>query len=207
MKTNYTQSGFTLVETLITIFIFSIIMMGTSLMLKDILVNAKQQYGVIDSIDQARRIANSFVNEIRNVTYGANGSYPLNVTSDTEIIFFSTTQKNDGTISRIRYYILNNILYKGITLPAGSPPSYVGQPETITTLITKMSLSANPLFYYYNGDYGGTGNSLVQPVNKNQIKFVKINLTVLKQLTATSNTTFTVSAGASMRNLKNNLDN
>lgn len=202
-----TQSGFTLVETIMTIFIFSLLMLGTSLMLKDILANSRQQYGVIDSVDQARKIANTFTNELRNSTYGVNGSYPLNEASNIQIIFFSTAPKNNGTISRVRYYMSGNTLYKGITDPAGNPPSYAGQTEVITTLSTKMSLSANPLFYYYDGSYNGSGTSLSQPVNLNQVKFIKINLIVLKQLTATSSDTFTVSAGASMRNLKTNLGN
>ncbi len=182
-------------------------MLGTSLMLRDILVNTRQQYKVIDNTDQARRVGNSFINELRNATYGASGAYPINEASDNQIVFFSTTQKNSGVISKIRYYISNNILYKGVVNPAGSPPSYNGQPEVVTTLITSMSLGGNPLFYYYDSNYNGNGNPLTQPVNLNQIKFIKINLTVLKQLTATSNTTFTVLAGASIRNLKTNLGN
>jgi len=201
------QSGFTLVETIMTIFIFSVIMLGTSLMLRDILANTRQQYGVIDSVDGARRVANNFVKEIRNGTYGANGAYPINQATGTQLIFFSSASNTSGVISKIRYYISNNTLYKGVTNPAGSPLSYNGQTETITTLLTKMSLGSNSLFYYYDGNYDGQGSPLTSPVNINQIKFVKINLTVLKQLTATSNTTFTVSAGASIRNLKINLGN
>lgn len=200
------QSGFTLAETIMTIFIFSIIMLGTSLMLKDILVNSRQQYGVIDNVDQARRVADNFIKELRNITYGINGAYPISQASDTQVIFFSTAIKNNGTVTKVRYYVLNNILYKGTTDPGSSPLPYSG-PETITTLSTKMSLGANPLFYYYDGNYNGDGSPLSQPVNLNKIKFIKINLIVLKELAASSNTTFTVSAGASMRNLKDNLGN
>lgn len=200
------QSGFTLMETIMTIFIFSIIMLGTSLLLKDILVNIRQQYGVIDNVDQARRTADNFVKELRNITYGINGAYPISQASDTQVIFFSTAIKNNGTVTKVRYYVLNNTLYKGTIDPGSSASPYSGQ-ETITTLSTKMSLGSNPLFYYYDGNYNGEGSPLSQPVNLNQIKFIKINLIVLKELTASSNTTFTVSAGSSMRNLKDNLGN
>jgi prepilin-type N-terminal cleavage/methylation domain-containing protein len=201
------KSGFTLVETLFTIFIFSLLMMGTTLMMKDILSTSRQQLDMMTNTDQARMIANNFVTELRNATYGANGAYPINQAGDNQVIFFSTGIKNNGTISRIRYYISGNTLYKGVTNPAGSPLSYNGQPETITALSTEMSMSGNPLFYYYDGNYNGSGNSLSQPVNINVVKFIKINLVVLKELTANSTNTFTVSAGASLRNLKNNLGN
>lgn len=181
-------------------------MLGTSLLLKDILVNIRQQYGVIDNVDQARRTADNFVKELRNITYGINGAYPISQASDTQVIFFSTAIKNNGTVTKVRYYVLNNTLYKGTIDPGSSASPYSGQ-ETITTLSTKMSLGSNPLFYYYDGNYNGEGSPLSQPVNLNQIKFIKINLIVLKELTASSNTTFTVSAGSSMRNLKDNLGN
>lgn len=203
------QSGFTLVETLFTIFIFSILMMGTTLMMKDIFTVSRLQFGVLTNVDQARRTANTFVNELRNAAYGANGAYPVNQVGDNQIIFFSTTPLNNGTISKVRYYlnITGDTLYKGVTNPAGNPPSYTGQPETITTLSTDMSLGSNPLFYYYDGNYNGSGNALSQPVNINVVKFIKINLIVLKRLVENSSDTFSVSAGASIRNLKTNLGN
>ena len=70
-----------------------------------------------------------------------------------------------------------------------------------------MSMGGNPLFSYYDGNYNGSGSPLSQPVNINVIRFVKINLTVLKDVTPNSTNTFTVTAGASIRNLKTNLGN
>ena len=201
------QSGFTLVETLFTIFIFTILMLGITLMMRDIFSVGRQEFGILTNVDQARRVADTFVKEIRNGAYGANGAYPINQATDNQIIFFSTAPNNNGTISKIRYYLSGNTLYKGITNAAGSPLSYNGQPEVITTLSNEMSMGSNPLFYYYDGNYNGNGNSLNQPVNINVIKFVKINLIVLKELTKDSGNTFTVSAGGSIRNLKNNLGN
>jgi prepilin-type N-terminal cleavage/methylation domain-containing protein len=202
-----TQSGFTLVETLFTILIFTILMLGTTLMMKDIFSVSRQQFGVLTNVNQAIRVSNNFVDELRNGAYGANGSYPINQATDNQIIFFSSAPKDNGTISKIRYYISNNSLYEGITNPAGSPPSYNGQTETITTLSTAMSMGSNPLFYYYDGNYNGSGSPLSQPVNINVVKFVKINLTVLKNLVQNGSATFTVTAGASIRNLKSNLGN
>ncbi len=194
-------------ETLFTIFVFTLVMLGATLMIKDLLIFSKQQYGVLTNVDQARRIGNAFANELRNSAYGANGAYPINQATDNQIIFFSTAPRGNGTISKVRYYISGNTLSKGITDPAGSPLSYNGQTETITDLSTEMSMGGNPLFYYYDGNYNGSGNSLAQPVNINVVKFIKINLIVLKELARNGSSTFTVTAGASMRNLKTNLGN
>lgn len=182
-------------------------MMGTTLMLKAILTSSRQQSLGIGNLDQARRIASTFVNELRNSSYGINGSYPINQAGDTQLIFFSTAPKNDGTVSRIRYYMSGGILYKGVIHPSGNPLIYNSSTEVNTPLLSSLSLGSNPLFYYYDGNHDGTTNALVQPVNINQIKFIKINLIVLKQDVQNNNTTTTISAGATLRNLKTNLGN
>ena len=199
------QSGFTLLETLITIFIFSLLLIGTTLLIKNIFSVSEQQNGILSNTNKATLISENFADEIRNATYGADGSYPINQAGDNELIFYSTAENDNGIVSQIRYFISGNTLYKGITNPAGDPLSYNGQPEIITTLSTQMSMGSNPLFYYYDGNYNGTGNALADPVNINVVRFIQINLTVLKDVTPTGNETFTVTAGASIRNLKTNL--
>jgi prepilin-type N-terminal cleavage/methylation domain-containing protein len=198
--------GFTLIETVVTIFIFGVLMMGITLLLRNILVTSQTRNAGLGNVEQARRVASTFVNELRNSAYGVNGAYPINQAGDTQIIFFSTAPKNDGTVSRVRYYISGNTLYKGIINPSGSPSGYSGS-ETSTTLLSNLSLGSNPLFYYYDGNYNGTTSALAQQVNINQVKFVKINLIVLKQDVMKGTTTTTVSAGANVRNLKTNLGN
>jgi type II secretory pathway pseudopilin PulG len=200
------QLGFTLIETLLTIFVFALLVEGTTLLIKNIFTVSEQQNGILSNTNQATLISGTFVNELRNATYGANGAYPINQATNSQLIFYSAAP-NGSTVSQIRYFISGNTLYKGITNPAGTPLSYSGQPETITTLSTQMSMGSNPLFYYYDGTYNGTGNALSQPVNINAVRFIQINLIVNKDVTATGTSTFTVTAGASLRNLKTNLGN
>ena len=201
------QSGFTLVETLITIFIFGLLVTGITLMIRNIFSVSEQQHGILSNTNQATLISSAFVNELRNATYGANGAYPINQATNNQFIFYSTIPSGNGTVSQIRYYLTGSTLYKGITNPGGSPLSYVGQTEKIITLTTDMSMGSNALFTYYDGTYNGNGSALTQPVNINSVRFVKISLTVLKDVTPTGNSTFTVSSGASIRNLKTNLGN
>jgi prepilin-type N-terminal cleavage/methylation domain-containing protein len=204
---NNLEKGFTLVETMVVIFVFGIVASGTTLMLKNIFVNVRQQSMSMDNVDLARKAANNFVNEMRNASYGANGAYPINQAGDTQIIFFSTAPKGNGTVSRVRYYISGSTLLKGIIDPTGTPGTYNTANEVITTVLKNLSLGSNPLFYYYDGNYSGSGNALTQQVNINLVKFVKINLTVLKQISPNNNSTFTVNAGGAIRNIKTNLGN
>ena len=207
IKNKKLNQGFTLMETLVTIFIFGILMVGTTTLFRDIIINSNGETLSMNNVVGARQVSNTFVKEIRNSVYGVDGSYPIIQGGDTQIVFFSTAPRNNGTISRIRYYVSNGILYKGITDPTGSPLKYILTNEVVTTLLTNLSLGGNPLFYYYNGNYDGNTSPLSQPVNLTQVKFVKINITALRQLVKNSNDTFTISAGAVFRNLKNNLGN
>lgn len=194
-------------ETIVTTFIFGILMIGTTTLLRGIFVNSRGETLSMDNVSRVRQIANVFVKEVRNSTYGVDGAYPINQADDTQTVFFSTAPQNNGTVSRIRYYVSNGILYKGITDPSGSPLKYNLVNEKITTLLTNLSLGSNPLFYYYDGNYDGTTSPLTEPVNLTQIKFIEIDITVLKQLVQGSTNTFNITAGAVFRNLKNNLGN
>ena len=50
-----------------------------------------------------------------------------------------------------------------------------------------------------------TQSSLAQPVNVTQVKFVKINLQIYNKAGVKNTNTYTVTAGAAIRNLKTNL--
>jgi len=201
------QRGFTLIETIITMSIFVVLVFIISSALNDIFVNSSQQMLSMGNIDQARTVLNMFTNEIRNSMTGSDGSYPLNQASDNQIVFYSNFGTNSTTVKRIRYYILNNTLYKGIVLPTGSPLTYNLSSESINIVMTNLSNGIFPAFYYYDGNYNGTTSALSQPVNINQVRFVKINLVVLNQIVRNSTNTFVASAGATIRSVKNNLGN
>lgn len=179
-------------------------MTGVTLLLKNMIANNKRQTQIIDTVRQARNVATTFTNELRNAAYGINGAYPIGKADNFEIIFYSTTPKKDGTVSRVRYYVSNGVLYKGIINPSGNPLTYNTGTETSTALLT-LTLGSSLLFYYYDGSYGGTGNALTQPININSIKFAKINLIISKNDIQGSTGTYTVTSGAAVRNLKTNL--
>jgi prepilin-type N-terminal cleavage/methylation domain-containing protein len=207
IKIKNKNEGFTLMETLVAVFIFGVIMTGTTLMLRDIFLRNRTDTLSMNNVDSSRRVLNNFVNEIRNASNGSNGAYPINDTSENQFIFFSSAPENNGIISRVRYYISGNTLYRGITNPSGNPLSYNLADEEVKIMVNDLSLGGNPLFTYYDGDYNGNTSPLVQPVNVTDTKFVRMNLIVLKKTTDTSTNTFSMSAGGTFRNLKTNLGN
>ena len=201
------KNGFTLIEVMVTLAIFAMLVFGVSAMLGNIFINSNQDILSMTSIDQARAVLAEFTNEIRDATTGSDGSYPINQAGNSQIIFYSNFGTGNGVIERIRYYISGNTLYKGVVIPIGNPLSYNLSSESQTPVLNGISNTSDSIFYYYDGNYDGSTNSLSQPVNINNIRFVKINLSVLNKITANSNSAFTVSSGATIRSVKDNLGN
>lgn len=200
------RRGFTLLETLVTIVIYSVVMIAAAELLRWMYLNTVQEPKTIYSIDSARTVTTTFTSELRDAAYGADGSFPLMQASTSQIIFFSPYGNATSTY-RIRYYISNSTLYKGVTRPSGSPASYNTASEITTPLIYNIANGTSSLFLYYGGTYGGTTTPLTQPVNVNQVTFVQMNIIARLNEVRNATTTFVITTGAAIRNLKTNLGN
>ncbi len=171
------KKGFTLVETIVVIFIFTLLAIGVTTLFTHIFQSSRDDLASLETIDQVRIVTRDFTNEIREASVGMDGSYPITLAEDFQITF------NSG--SPVHYYLATSTLYK--------------ESNGKTVAIQKNIKNTNdPIFYYYNGDYSGTSTPLTSPISINQIKYVKINLEI---------TDLNVTAGASIRNLKTNLGN
>ena len=204
---NSKSSGFTILELLVAVSIFGVLIIMAALLFTNIFTGSNQQFSALNNVDQARLVTSRFTNEIRNATTGVEGSYSLNTASDNQIIFYSRSTSPGATINRIRYYLEDNNLYKGVTLPSGNPPDYNLALESNIIVQKDIANGATPIFTYYDGNYNGILPALSQPVNINSIKFVAINLMVLTQIKENTDSIFSISAGATIRSLKNNLGN
>ena len=206
-KNNKKLQGFTLIELIISISIFAILIFVVIGLFLNVFSQPEQDLMAIDIIDKARIVTSDFSNEIRNAATGNDGSYALNQASDSEIIFYSNYRSSGTAVNRIRYYSSNNNLYKGVIAPSGSPLFYNPASEIVTTLLTDLENESEPVFYYYNGDYDGSGDPLSQPINLNEVKFVKISLILPRYNIENSDSTFLINSASAIRNLKDNLGN
>lgn len=201
------KKGFTLVETIVVVAIFSMLALGVNAIFTHIFSSSRNRLASMDVIDQARLATTNFTNEIRVASVGVDGSFPIVTADRREIIFYSNYNQENGLISKILYYTASSTLYKSTIVPTGSPLSYNSANEKIKTVQTDLASTTERIFYYYDGDFDGKSAPLSEPVNVNDIKFVKINLNILKKTTDTGTSSFNTSAGSSIRNLKDNLGN
>ncbi|MFA5021463.1 MAG: type II secretion system protein [Patescibacteria group bacterium] len=196
--------GFTLAETLIAIGIF---LMASSL----VLTFMKQSFEAnrfaleqSDAISYARKNIDTMVKEIRKASPAENGSYPIESAQNQSLAFYSDIN-NDGVFEKVRYFLDNTELKKGVIVPTGFPAQYTAT-ETITTVSKYVQNSSTPIFYYYNSNYptDTTNNPLPTPAAVNQIRlirlFLKINIDIDK-----APDSYILISNAQIRNLKDNL--
>lgn len=198
------QTGFTIIEMVVVIGIFSLISAGLIGLVSGVFLQGSKLGTSLADSDQSRRLGLKITQELRNAVYGHTGGYPLNTAGDQQIIFYSNVD-NDSDIERVRYYYQNGSVFKGVVDPTGSPLTYNTANEVVTNVQSNVANSTTPLFYYYNENYdGANGAALTQPVNVTQVTFVKLNLMVYNKA-ASAGKYYTVTNGASIRNIKTNL--
>lgn len=205
MTSTRKSKGFTIIELSFTIALLLLIGLGTISLIAFLLRGSSQQSGMLAGVDQARRVAFNIANELRRASYSDAGAFSIAQAGDQELIFY-TNIDSDSQIERVRYYIQNSELYRGIVEPSGSPAVYNLASEEATRVLYDLGNQSVPLFYYYDDDYDGTSETpLAQPVNINNIRFVRINMLVVNVGGLTGTNTYPVSSGAVVRNLKTNL--
>lgn len=198
------NAGFTLIELTIALAVFSIIMVGILSLLSNVFTVNRQQGALLSDQDQARKLSFVLMQELRNATVADTGAYPLESAGAQHITFFSNIDADAG-IERVRYFLQNGALYKGVTQPTGSPVSYLTSPEVVTLVQANVGAAAT-LFRYFDDTYDGvSGTALAQPVSVTAVRFVALDVPIQKRAGVANTQTYTVSAQATIRSLKTNL--
>ena len=147
------NKGASIIEAIVLICVFAMAMT----VLSAFLVNTYKAYSFnlqqVQAINEGRRGIETMVKEIREATYGDDGSYPLVEAGDDHFIFFSDIDQ-DTSVERVRYFLVGSDLKKGVLKPTGDPPLYVLANETVSVLSSYVrNTSSSPIFRYFNGDW------------------------------------------------------
>ncbi len=104
MKKQKIIKGFTLIETMVAIFVFALAMGAVAGFI--VLSYQTHSYAFEESaaIEEARRGIETMVKEIRAAKTGDNGAYPVELADDKQFIFYSDID-NDGKTERVRYFL------------------------------------------------------------------------------------------------------
>jgi prepilin-type N-terminal cleavage/methylation domain-containing protein len=199
------QKGFTLLELLISISILVIITLAWNNFSIQSYRSARFGQEQLEAIRQAQKGIDTMAKELRELSVAENGSYPLELAGDQEIIFYSDIDQ-DVYAEKVRYFIENNELKKGVIEATGNPLTYDSNNEIVQTISSHVRNNELPIFIYYNGDYpyDTINNPLPSPARLVETKLIQVFLRInINPLHAP--TDFDLQTDIQLRNLKNNL--
>lgn len=146
-------AGFTLIETLVAIFVLTLIMGAVS----GLIITVYRIYGYTwqqsIAIEEARRGIEMMVKEIREARTGDDGSYPIEKADDKEFIFYSDIDK-DGAVERVRYFL--GTTNSGITVQECQSSTKGGSCSVGFSHFLKGTLTSAQLKISVDGDFGQT---------------------------------------------------
>lgn len=198
------KSGFTLVETIIALAIFTLIISAVGAFQADIFkLNAVIQSG-LSSQNDARKIIRPMVDEVRGASESNLGAYPLATTASSTFIFY-TDLDNDSLKERVRYFLDGSDFKKGVIKPSGNPLVYDPNDEFITEVVHHVINT--DIFTYFDSSFDGTASSVAlnQPVSPADVRLVTVELMVDDNPNKPP-ATVVVRTQMSMRNLKDNYE-
>jgi prepilin-type N-terminal cleavage/methylation domain-containing protein len=196
----FARAGFTLVETVIALAVFSAIMILVTLFGLDIADFTVQFQQRLASQDELQLAITKMTSEFRSATYASNGSYPVVLASSTSFSFYTDVDAT-GTIEFVRYFAGTSTLQKGITRATGTPAQYLTSTEIVSPVISNVVTSS---FLYYDSAYSGTESPMAFPISDiSVIRAVRFTVTV-DQATTTRPGAVTSSITVTLRNLRTN---
>lgn len=198
------NSGFTIIELIISVFILSIVVITATSFQRDVFSLNYSLQGNLNAQIEARRVVRVMIAELRKASPSSLGAYPIASASSTAITFYSDLDSN-GTKERVRYFVSGNEVRRGVIIPTGNPAVYNSGSETLTTVISGfVSSSTLPLFQYYPSTYSGTSTAMSYPLDIPAIRLIKITAIINKD-PAHNPAPFIITSQVNLRNLKDNL--
>ncbi|RTL01734.1 MAG: hypothetical protein EKK59_02685 [Neisseriaceae bacterium] len=189
--------GFTLAEVVTVVAITTVVGVALTSMITYFYRSNAYLFQQTSAVDSATRGLQISFKNLREASYGDDGSYPVESAATSSMVFYSDIDP-DGPVERVRIYLLNGTLYRVVTNSGGSPPSYVGQATATSTIATSVvNGTSTPLFRFYDAN----GVELTTPVNTAKVSTVTTQLLVDLNPTRAPDI-ITLRASATIRNLR-----
>jgi len=171
--------GITLIETMVGVFIFTLLAAGVF----NFIIQNYQTYKISLeqslAIEEGRDAMQSMVKEIREAKSSDAGHYPIAEADDNSFTFFGDIDR-DIAVEKVRYFRDGNYFKKGVIEPSGNPAIYDDLNEEIEVITEYLITTSTPIFIYYNGDYpfDEINNSLTTPADVTNVKLIQAHLII-----------------------------
>ena len=196
-----TTQGFTLIETAVVIGIYTVIMFAvTESVLQFYKYNA---YAIAQAgqVDTARKGMTILVQDLREMIFADDGTFPLKVMLPHTVGFYSDIDR-DNSVEYVEYQLASSTLKKRIYGAVGNPPEYVTTPESthILSEYVQNQTLATSTFFYYNKN----GVLASSTTNITDIVYIRAQIIVNIDLVRDPGQ-FMLRSSAALRNLKENI--
>ena len=112
--------AFTLVETVVVIGLTAFFLVALMGLVRYFYTSNAYVLEQSQAVDSARRSIENAVADLREASYGADGSYPISAAATSSVTFYANVDSDSG-VEKVRYYLSGSTLYRGVTKAAGSP--------------------------------------------------------------------------------------
>ncbi len=168
--------GFTMVETIVVIALFSILMIAVSESIASFYRLNAYTIAQAYQVDTARMGVEQLVRDLREMTFADDGTFPLVSMGTTSIAFFSDIDR-DNSVEYVTYSLQGTTLMKRVYNATGSPPTYgTTTPQETLTLSEHVqnTIQTTPIFVYYDAE----GSLATATSTVTDIRYVGVSIIV-----------------------------
>ncbi len=189
--------GLTLIEMIVTVGIVAVVTVAITesviMFYRANRVAFEESY----QIRSAEKGVQVLVRDVREATYGDDGSYPLAAIASSSVTFYADVDRTNP-IEKVAYRLSGKSLTRTVTSSTGNPPTYTGTVATSTVSEYVRNFDDNiPLFRYFDA----AGAEVTSGTDIARVVSVSVNLVVdITPVHAPGE--FTLKSGATLRNLR-----
>jgi prepilin-type N-terminal cleavage/methylation domain-containing protein len=171
------KKGMTIIEMMVAISIFSIGIIGFSLLFLRTWKINKFALEMGQSSMVVSQGVNKLVGIIRRARQADNGAYAIKSAANNDLVIYSDYDK-DSITERLHFYKNGTDVYMGITDPTDTMPKTYPAGDQFVMLIASRIVNDidEPIFYYYDQSYSGniSDSPLSEPIDVSEVRLVKI---------------------------------
>src|SRR3989344_1199912 len=189
--------GMTLIETVVWVAITTSIMLAIITSVQHFYRTNTYAVEQSAAISSAQRGIESMIKTIREAAYSSNGAYPIIALATSSISFYADID-SDPFIERLRFFVEEGSLKRGVIDPSGDPPVYTST-ETISSLSDFVrNVDQNMTTFQY---YDLNGSLMTDLGDISEVRFIEVTIIVNINPYRLPNQ-FTLRSTAAMRNLR-----
>lgn len=193
----------TLSEVLVATALFTLLMLVVTNGIQRMYLYNAYTFAQAYQVQNARTGLQTFVRDMREMTFADNGTFPMAVMESDQVAFYSDIDRDDSVEYVVFDYIATTTVAKHIYNATGSPPTYIlGTPDEriILSRYVQNNLQSTSTFFYYDEN----GDAVTDSNNITDVRYIETQL-IVNIDPVRDPWQFKLRSSAALRNVKENL--